>query len=76
MVSGDKDGELIYMAPWSHLFVSKPKSNVHHLRKGIKIIEEEFEVENRSRFIVLASNQKSMTKMSPFMIIIGINKRL
>jgi hypothetical protein len=75
-VSGDKDGELLYMTPWSHLFVSKPKSNVHHLRKGKTIIEEEFEVENRSRFIVLASNQKSMTKMSPFMIIIGKNKRL
>jgi hypothetical protein len=48
---GDKDGELLYMAPWSHLFVSKPKSNVHHLRKGKQIIEEEFEVENRSCFI-------------------------
>jgi hypothetical protein len=32
------------------------------------IIEEEFEVENWSRFIVLTSNQKPLTKISPFII--------
>jgi hypothetical protein len=32
------------------------------------IIEEEFEVENWSRFIVLTSNQKPLAKISPFII--------
>ena len=37
-------------------------------KKRKNIIEEEFEVENWSRFIVLISNQKPLTKISPFII--------
>lgn len=37
-------------------------------KKRKNILEEEFEVENWSRFIVLTSNQKPITKMSPFII--------
>jgi hypothetical protein len=38
-------------------------------KKRKNIIEEEFEVENWSRFIVLTSNQKPLTKISPFIIV-------
>jgi hypothetical protein len=54
-VSGDKDGELLYMT----------QNQIHHRLippKRKNILEEEFEVENGSRFIVLALNQKPITK--------------
>jgi len=37
-------------------------------KKRTNILEEEFEVENWSRFIVLTSNQKTITTKSPFII--------
>jgi hypothetical protein len=50
-VGTDKDGELLYMAPWSPLCCIETKTKTQHLlKKGKNIIEEEFEVENWSRF--------------------------
>jgi hypothetical protein len=56
---------------WHHgafFVVSKPRPKPNIIYKRKNIIEEEFEVENWSRFIVLTSNQKSLTKISPFII--------
>ena len=55
MVGGDKDGELLYMAPWSPLCCIETKTKTQHLLTW-------------TRFIVLTSNQKPLTKISPFII--------
>jgi hypothetical protein len=51
------------MAPWSPLCCIETKTKTQHLlKKGKNIIEEEFEVENWSRFIVLTSNHPDLKK--------------
>jgi hypothetical protein len=55
VVGGDKDGELLYMAPWSPLCCIETKTKTQHLLTW-------------TRFIVLTSNQKPLAKISPFII--------
>jgi len=51
-----------------YLLYRNQNQNPTSSKKRKNIIEEEFEVENWSRFIVLTPNQKPLTKISPFII--------
>ena len=69
MVDGDKDDELLYMAPWITQLLTKqnPKKG-----KNDNIHEEEIadDSNNWSRYIVLKSKENlvPLTKLSPLII--------